>query len=234
MRPNRTLVRALAELLNAANGVRPLGRQGYRTVANFAFGWPTTELTPLYLAGSTLSALRRGIRGDFTGRRGRIALVDPRDRLGAAGTAHPPQRAVRTVLRGRAGRGTRARYRELAATSAPILAPALAAARDHGGIFATGWSRHRYVEKGIVRYGPHGRANMADIWRRADLPRDARAPVLLQVPGGAWSIGMRRPQAYPLMSHLAERGWVCISIAYRVSPRHLARPHGRRQAHWPG
>lgn len=31
---------------------------------------------------------------------------------------------------------------------------------------------------------PHA-ANLADIWRRADLPRDGKAPVLLQAPGGA-------------------------------------------------
>ena len=67
--------------------------------------------------------------------------------------------------------------------------------------------------------------NVADIWQRADLPRDGKAPVLLQVPGGAWAIGMRRPQAYPLLSHLAERGWVCVSIAYRVSPRNTWPAH---------
>ena len=49
--------------------------------------------------------------------------------------------------------------------------------------------------------------------------------MLLQVPGGAWTIGMRRPQAYPLMSHLADRGWVCVSIGYRVSPRHTWPDH---------
>ena len=59
------------------------------------------------------------------------------------------------------------------------------------------------TRQNIVSYGPHGRANLADIWRRRDLPRDGKAPVLLQVPGGAWMIGWRRPQAYPLMSHLA-------------------------------
>jgi len=53
----------------------------------------------------------------------------------------------------------------------------------------------------------------------------ARRRVLLQVPGGAWVIGMRRPQAYPLMSHLAARGWVCVSIGYRVSPRHTWPDH---------
>ncbi len=79
-------------------------------------------------------------------------------------------------------------------------------------------SRRRYARK-TVHYGPH-RANLADIWMRPDLPRDGKAPVLLQVPGGAWMIGMRRPQSYPLMSHLAEQGWICVSIGYRISPRH--------------
>ncbi|MDT5146494.1 MAG: hypothetical protein QOC58_1139, partial [Mycobacterium sp.] len=87
-------------------------------------------------------------------------------------------------------------------------------------------ARRQYVEKtNVVSYGPHGRANRADIWRRRDLPRDGKAPVLLQVPGGAWVIGLRRPQAYPLMSHLAARGWVCVSIGYRVSPVHTWPDH---------
>ena len=86
--------------------------------------------------------------------------------------------------------------------------------------------RRRYVEKAdTVRYGPHPRVNFADIWRRRDLPRDGKAPVLLQVPGGAWAIGMRRPQAYPLLSHLAERGWVCVSIDYRVARVHTWPDH---------
>jgi acetyl esterase/lipase len=43
--------------------------------------------------------------------------------------------------------------------------------------------------------------------------------VLLQVPGGAWITGNKRGQAHPLMSHLAELGWVCVAINYRLSPR---------------
>jgi acetyl esterase/lipase len=43
--------------------------------------------------------------------------------------------------------------------------------------------------------------------------------VLLQVHGGAWAMGEKRTQANPLMGHLAERGWVCVSINYRLSPR---------------
>ena len=71
----RPLLRAAAELLNAANGLRPLGREGYASTRVFAFGWPTSEMSPLYIAGSMADAVRRGTRGDFRGTRGRIALL---------------------------------------------------------------------------------------------------------------------------------------------------------------
>jgi acetyl esterase/lipase len=41
---------------------------------------------------------------------------------------------------------------------------------------------------------------------------------MLFVPGGAWVHGSRILQGYALMSHLAEMGWVCLSIDYRVAP----------------
>jgi acetyl esterase/lipase len=79
--------------------------------------------------------------------------------------------------------------------------------------------RHRYAAARDLSYGDHGRHNRLDIWRRADLPSDAGAPVLVQVHGGAWMVGEKRGQAHPLMAHLAERGWVCVTINYRLSPR---------------
>jgi acetyl esterase/lipase len=33
-------------------------------------------------------------------------------------------------------------------------------------------------------------------------------------------MGNKRGQAYPLMNHLAERGWVCASMSYRLAPAH--------------
>ena len=44
--------------------------------------------------------------------------------------------------------------------------------------------------------------------------------MLIFVPGGAWIHGSRLLQGYALMSHLAEMGWVCLSIDYRVAPHH--------------
>jgi acetyl esterase/lipase len=82
-------------------------------------------------------------------------------------------------------------------------------------------ARRRYVSPAgrDLAYGEFGRRNHLDIWQRADLAAGARAPVLLQVHGGAWVMGQKHGQAHPLMGHLAERGWVCVTINYRLSPR---------------
>jgi acetyl esterase/lipase len=81
--------------------------------------------------------------------------------------------------------------------------------------------RRRYV--GMpgrnVAYGDAGKRNTLDVWRRADLPADGKAPVLIQVHGGAWVMGDKNTQAVPLLSHLAARGWVCVSTMYRLAPR---------------
>jgi acetyl esterase/lipase len=79
--------------------------------------------------------------------------------------------------------------------------------------------RNRFAHDRDISYGPSGKSNLLDIWHRDDLPPTAKAPVLLQVPGGAWITGNKQAQAYPLMSHLAERGWVCVAMSYRLSPR---------------
>ncbi|MFG1934125.1 alpha/beta hydrolase [Mycobacterium sp. NPDC048908] len=220
MRKRFPLLRASAELLNAANGVRPIGREGYITLPVFAFGWPTTEMSAVYLAGSVLDAVRRGLRGDFRGARGRTALlltivawallllIQRRDVASRPFFEEPLRQTLGDD------------YEQIAAQSQP------AKSRRMIGVWPSELIRRRYVKKAsTVQYGPHPRVNFADIWRRSDLPRDGKAPVVVQVPGGAWTIGMRRPQAYPLLAHLAERGWVCVSIDYRVSPRHTWPDH---------
>ena len=78
--------------------------------------------------------------------------------------------------------------------------------------------QRRSVYRTSVRYGSDP-AQLFDVWRRKDLPAQP-APVLIFVPGGAWIHGSRLLQGYALMSHLAEMGWVCLSIDYRVAPHH--------------
>jgi acetyl esterase/lipase len=69
-----------------------------------------------------------------------------------------------------------------------------------------------------VAYADTGRRGLLDVYRQrgTDLKN---APVLLQVHGGGWTIGNKDQQGIPLMLHMAARGWVCVAINYRLSPR---------------
>ena len=50
------------------------GPGGVRDPAGLRVRLATTEVAPLYLGVSVLDAARRGLRGDFSGSRGRLAL----------------------------------------------------------------------------------------------------------------------------------------------------------------
>lgn len=71
-----------------------------------------------------------------------------------------------------------------------------------------------YVEGG-------GKRNHLDVYVSTNGAE--KAPVLLQIHGGGWTIGNKHEQAQPLMVHLAQQGWVCVAANYRLSP----------QATWP-
>jgi len=44
-------------------------------------------------------------------------------------------------------------------------------------------------------------------------------PVLVYIHGGGWVIGDKRQQGIPMMHELIQRGWVCVAINYRLSPK---------------
>src|SRR5690349_13075035 len=71
------------------------------------------------------------------------------------------------------------------------------------------------VTKDVAYDAAHGKRGLLDVYRRRDAPADA--PVLLQVHGGAWSVGDKEHQGIPLMLHMAARGWVCVAMNYRLS-----------------
>jgi acetyl esterase/lipase len=78
--------------------------------------------------------------------------------------------------------------------------------------------QHRCLYRRGVHYG-NSPAQVLDVWRREDLPAQP-APVLIFVPGGAWVHGKCMGQGSALVSRLAEQGWVCLTIDYRVAPHH--------------
>lgn len=92
------------------------------------------------------------------------------------------------------------------------------------GIRSSEWLRpFNFKREGVrqhthIAYGDAGVRNLLDVYQPEE-PREGGFPVLLQVHGGAWMIGEKEQQGKPLMYHMAERGWICVAINYRLSPR---------------
>lgn len=213
----RTLVRGAAELANAANGVRAFARGDNAGIPAFVFGWPTSELAPWLLGASVLDAGRRAHRGAFRGPAGLIALLMTTAAWALLLVSH--RRNVES--------GPRLEDALQEMLGADYMAAPPASRLDVSTrVFRTVLARRRYVQKAdTVQYGPDSRANLLEVWRRRDLPRDGRAPVLVNVAGGGWMMSDHRTQAHPLLGHLAAQGWVCVSIGYRVSPRNAWPAH---------
>lgn len=218
MKPSsRFLIAGAAAAVNTANAIRPAARSGPASIPAFAFGVVPSELpiqTAVFqLATGALLTRRGGLRGW----RGALGLAA----YGAsfAGLAHLHRRAgeagrvLEAALADELGADYRSRITEsftprpeVPLTRKQLWRPDMRA-------------RKRYRAARDLSYGDAGRRNILDVWRRADLATDAKAPVLLQLHGGAWTVGMKEGQAEPLMAHLAERGWVCVTTNYRLSPR---------------
>ncbi len=95
-------------------------------------------------------------------------------------------------------------------------------------------SRSVQATKNIDYVGDGSRRHRLDILRRRHDP-PTTAPVLLHIHGGAWMIGNKREQGFPLMHELARRGWVCVTINYALSPRYTWPEHVidcKRALHW--
>src|ERR687892_710505 len=220
---NRFLLSGIAAAAVTASAWRPSEQPGSGPGSPLAFlsGLPTSEM-PLHalgLQGAVGLAAARG--GGARGWRGALGLGLTAASFGGLLRLHRGAPRSEEVLgRPRQG-GLGADYRRR--ISEPFSPrPDVPLTRRSLMLPAVGM-RRRYAAVRDLSYGDHGRRNRLDIWRRADLPADARAPVLLQVHGGAWTVGEKRGEAPPLNGHLADRGWVCVTINYRLSPR----------AHWP-
>ncbi|MEM9254374.1 MAG: alpha/beta hydrolase [Pseudomonadota bacterium] len=105
-------------------------------------------------------------------------------------------------------------------TSIPAARRALLEEHIHTHSWLKPFSFHRpgVRTRTNIRYGDSGVRNLLDIYMPMQ-SREGGFPVLLQVHGGAWMIGEKEQQGKPLMYHMAERGWICVAINYRLSPR---------------
>ena len=166
----------------------------------FAVGWVadwlSTEFPPHVVTGHALSRLTPPSIG----------------RVGATWAAQRADTALTAALEGSFGPD----FPELVCHP---TSDSSAPARRAGLLPITGPHRRYAAHTSDIPYGPLGRENLLDIWRRDDLAPGSCAPVLIQVPGGAWAVNGKRPQAYTLMSRMVELGWICVSINYSKSPR---------------
>ena len=206
---------SLAGLAVTANGYQPLSKRGYLSIYAFSFGVFASEL-PLQLL-ATQFALLAAVTRKLSPRQRRFSwLVSALSWLGLVGLHRIGAQAnqpLTAALDAGLGPDRRTESGDL------WKRPAGAGTAKSPGVLRMARVYGSYAHDTDISYGEHGARNHLDIWRRPDLDRGGRAPVLLQVPGGAWMVGSKRQQAYPLMSHLAELGWVCVAINYRLSPR---------------
>lgn len=207
--------------LGTLNAYRPLSRRGPFAVMSYLSGWPTSEL-PLHVLAlqvlATAVALPFGILDGTPGIVGGVLAV-----LSWAGLIglHLRARHAHELFEGSLAEALGGDYRSRAIhprtpdaslTRRPTLLRVLRA-------------RHRYAKDVDLSYGEAGRSNLLDVWRLPDVKAGDRAPVLVQIPGGAWVFGKKTGQAYPLLSHLVERGWVCVCLNYRLAPKALWPAH---------
>ncbi len=180
------------------------------TVPTFVIGWLRGELALQTIALeviATIAFYRAGALESGVGQLGLLLSLVSWSMLGAT-----------------AQRGMKA-GEEIAAVLKPAgIQPETDFSPLHGLLMPFGF-KHRDVQTlrdivyGESLSGDKGGRNLLDLVLPRAAQKGDRRPVLLQVHGGGWIIGDKREQAKPLMTHLASRGWICVSINYRLSPQ---------------
>ncbi len=218
---DRLLRLGVLQALATLNVYKPFSRRGNLSPLIFFSTWPVSELPTQ--AAMFQVALTAGLTRpqDLRSRRGQAGLaLTAASVAGLVGVRRAADRVegeLELALVDALGPNYRSEIRRPDWPNDPVEAA------KRPGAARSLLIRRRFAHGKDISYGPHGRYNLLDVWRHEDLPKDAKAPVLLQVPGGGWVVGNKQAQAYPLMSHLAQRGWVCVAMSYRLSP----------QATWP-
>jgi acetyl esterase/lipase len=206
------LVFSLVFAVLVVNALHPVRREPF-TVASFAFGWIPGEL-PLqvgaFVVAATVFLAARGSLHTWPGWVGLgVAVVSCAGLLRLAVVAHGAGALVDEALATAAG--------------GPVDV--------EGWQPVPAWNRWwRLVIAVPFRLRGIRRVRNVDYWgdgnyrhkldilsRRSVLPE--QAPVLVYIHGGAWVMGDKRQQGIPMMHELVQRGWVCVAINYRLSPR---------------
>ena len=173
----------------------------------FFAGWLTAELAPQLLAASIADTAI-----ELAARKTRTRWVDVALGAGAAGVLGYLIRSgagTQAVVESALVEGLAEAYEPTPGTRIPAATVARPFNFRSAGVESI---RN-------ISYTQGGRRSLLDIYRPRGVDLD-RAPVLIQIHGGGWTIGHKQQQGLLLMNMMAERGWVCVSINYRLAPKH--------------
>jgi len=210
---------AVVGVLLTANAFAAQRRSGPLVILSFFAGWLVSELPLHTLAIQVLGTLFFASAGALDAWPGQLGLALTFVSWGGLLALVPVARQARNVVEASLVDALGADYRdrwmpdvERASQTPPLAGRQLRVFK----------MRHPQVE--VIRDVPYledqNPKHMLDLY----LPRNRKvgarpAPVLLQIHGGGWIIGNKREQALPLMNLMAARGWVCVAINYRLSPK---------------
>ncbi len=202
----------LAGLLAVTLAYRPIRREPF-TVLSFLAAWVAGELAFQNIVWQMVATALFIWGGALDGWAGWVGLaVAVVDWIGLLGLG---------VVGRRAGGVTGAALDEVRSGSFPVPTEPTAPT----------WGRWWRVTRAIpLRSRAVAAVHDVDYWgdgisrHRLDIYQSAlvqprRAPVMVYIHGGAWVIGDKREQGKPMMYELVARGWVCVAINYRLSPR---------------
>ncbi len=193
------LVVSINGIAYTINALKPARRNRYTIGWNFFASWLTIELAPFHILWQVIASAVFVREGALRTRPGRVGMaITATSLLGLA-----------SLVRG--SFGVRGEVRKALADMRSDL-PASPVSMT-GGSGQVCWERH-------ITFGRAGGRDLKmDIVRPVDPPPEgAKRPVLVQVHGGGWVIGFKERQGQLLMTAMAERGWVCANVDYRLSP----------------
>jgi acetyl esterase/lipase len=195
--PRRAGWAYLAVSLNGAaytlTAYRPPRRSRVLYGWSFFASWVTIEMAPLHLVWQVVATALFASRGALGTRAGRIGLgITLASWAGLAlsiRTSYAARHEIREALRD----------------------------LDHEPSTTAGHEVR--VRRNLVFGRAGGRSLRLDVHEPAVAPSPGeRRPALIQVHGGGWVVGFKDRQGQLLMKRMAQRGWVCFNVDYRLSP----------------
>lgn len=185
-----------------ANAIKPV-RGRVTVVPVFFASWLTSELAPHILVAQALDTLRALRRREATLTALALAALSALGLGWMLRRSHDVAAQVDAMLR----------------DELDIPADLEPRARLH-----TYARPFKYADRGVrvlrdIAYTEGGRRAKLDIYLPAEGAIE-KAPVLLQIHGGAWMISHKGQQGLLLMNQMAARGWVCVAANYRLAPKY--------------